>query len=1054
VLRRTALAAILALCVVIPAQAADSILLTWDPNPSEEQVLGYRVYVATQYGEYTQVYDVGTQTSFEYLNAVAGQQYFFAVAAYDILGYGPWSEMSGFSNAPPSLANPGEQRNAVGQPVALQLNGSDIYGEPVSYGLIGVLPPGLTLNESTGRVSGAATTAGFFDVTVTVTDGLLSTSQEFLWYIDESLPAVTITSPTTLATYSASGGSVTLGGTAGDDLGVVSVTWVNNRGGAGDALGTTNWTVPTVLLLPGENVITLTAHDTAGLTTAAVITVTSPGGPLPLVAITVPTAGPSYSTNADSLLLGGMANDSAGVTSVTWAIENGASGTAIVDAGQSFTTWFEPDEVPLMLGVNVITVTAWNALDQSGSSVLTVTRSHSPTLLNPGNRTSPEGSVVFLQLEGSDLDGDLLTYTAEGLPAGLTLNTASGEISGTVLYTAAGVWSATLGVSDNLSTTFASVIWTVPNTDRPPVVTNPGPLTSFPGVGVTMAAPAVDPDGDPMRFTAVNLPPGITINWLTGAISGTPTTLGVFSVVITASAGGETGQAFFSWSIVSPLPGKAVPVSPSGSIATTTPAFSWTADGTAAYYALSVSDASAGGLATVVWFTPSGAGCPLGGTCTVPAPRSLTSGLVSWAVITWNPYGYGPWSTTRTAVVEIGDAAVPTPVPGAPSGPIATRTPSYTWSAISNASWYQFSVSDALGVVREFWYSPSQACVSTSCSATPNVLLAIGPAQWTVRAWRTSGAGAWTAPRTFEATDSVPGTATLVSPLSPVTTVTPSFTWNAVLGTSYYLLRVIDRDNVTVDRWYLPAAVGCPLGAGTCVASPGVALKAGAATWRVLTWNGSGYGPWSAPRDFLVEIADSAALEPSAVSPTGTIVSANVPYQWTGVAGAISYRLSIQNNGGAPVYWWFTSAAAGCAATTECSAFPQAALLNGTAQWQVQAWTTTGYGPWSPPVALTVNIPAPPRPTLVSPSGTAGASPAFRWNAAASATLYYIRAYDPTGLRVDKWLTPSQVGCASGGMCTLNAGVTLTSGAGSWQVLAWNPSGYSPWSSTLAFVVP
>jgi hypothetical protein len=266
---------------------------------------------------------------------------------------------------------------------------------------------------------------------------------------------------------------------------------------------------------------------------------------------------------------------------------------------------------------------------------------------------------------------------------------------------------------------------------------------------------------------------------------------------------------------------------------------------------------------------------------------------------------------------------------------------------------------------------------------------------------------------------------------------------------------VTDRDNVTVDRWYLPAAAGCPLGTGTCIASPGIALKAGAATWRVLTWNGSGYGPWSATREFLVEIADATAAAPAAVSPTGAIVSTNIPYRWTAVAGAISYRLSIRNNGGAPLHWWYTPAAAGCDAMPECNAVPQVALLNGTAQWQVQVWTNSGYGPWSPPVDLTVNIPAPLAPTVVSPSGPAGSiSPPFRWNASATATLYYIRAFDPTGLRVDNWLTPSQVGCASGGVCTFNGGVTLRSGAGSWQVIAWNPTGYSPWSTTLAFVVP
>ena len=114
-----------------------------------------------------------------------------------------------------------------------------------------------------------------------------------------------------------------------------------------------------------------------------------------------------------------------------------------------------------------------------------------------------------------------------------------------------------------------------------------------------------------------------------------------------------------------------------------------------------------------------------------------------------------------------------------------------------------------------------------------------------------------------------------------------------------------------------------------------------------------------------------------------------------------------------------------------------------------------GYGPWSPAVPLAVSIGPPSAPTLVSPSGPAGStSPAFRWNASANATLFYIRVYDVNGLRIDRWLSPAEAGCASGGTCTLNSGVTLAHGAGSWQVIAWNPTAYSPWSSTVVFIVP
>jgi hypothetical protein len=966
VLRRTALAAVFVFCVALRTQAADSLTVEWDPNPPEEQVLGYLLYVGTTPGVFPEVFDVGAQTSFTYPNAVAGQEYFLAIVAYNILGTGPPSELTGFSNAPPSLANPGDQITSVGQAVTLQLNGSDLEAEPLSYSASG-LPPGLTIADA-GLISGAATAGGTYSVTVTASDGeLVSAPQIFVWAIDESLPTVAIASPTTQATYSTSMGTVALEGTASDDFGIASVTWVNNRGGSGTAAGTTAWSISLVRLMTGDNIISVTAHDLAGRTRTTAITVTSPGSSPPTVEITLPTPDPTYVTSSELLLLGGTASDEVGVTAVTWVNNRGGGGTAVINTSFPTTSpaW-HVSAILLLPGVNVVTVAAWNEAGQSGTAIVTV-----------------------------------------------TLN-------------------------------------------RAPVVANPGAKSSFQGVSLTLGMTAVDPDGDPVTsYSAVNLPPGLAINPSTGVVSGTPTTLGAFTVVITASDGSATGQASFSWSIASPLPGKATLVGPSGSIATTTPAFSWNADGLPTYYALSVSDASAG-TPTVVWYTPAAAGCPLGGTCTVAAPRSLATGLVSWKVITWNPFGYGPWSATMNTVVEVDDPSVPTPAPGGPSGPIATRTPTYTWNAISNATWYQLSVTDALGVVREFWYSPSQVCASTPCSVTPNVLLAIGPAQWKVRAWRASGAGVFTAPVTFEATDSAPGTATLISPLTPVTTVTPSFTWNAVLGTSYYLLRVMDRDNGTIDRWYLPAAVGCPLGTGICTASPGVPLKAGAATWKVLTWNGSGYGPWSATREFLVEIADPSAPTPAALSPTGSIVNTSVWYRWTAMAGAISYRLSIRNNGGAPNYSWYTPVTVDCiAATAECNANPQLSLINGTAEWQVQAWTTTGYGPWSSVVPLTINIPLPPAPTLISPGGQAGStSPPFQWNSSASATLYYISAYDPTGLRVDKWLTPSQAGCAGGGVCTLNAGVTLASGAGSWRVIAWNPTGYSRWSSALAFSVP
>jgi hypothetical protein len=65
--------------------------------------------------------------------------------------------------APPS------QTTVVGQPASVQITASDPSGLAVTYSAQG-LPPGLTIASATGLISGTATTAGTFQVTVTAQD--------------------------------------------------------------------------------------------------------------------------------------------------------------------------------------------------------------------------------------------------------------------------------------------------------------------------------------------------------------------------------------------------------------------------------------------------------------------------------------------------------------------------------------------------------------------------------------------------------------------------------------------------------------------------------------------------------------------------------------------------------------------------------------------------------------------------------------------------------------------------------------------------------------------
>ena len=84
-------------------------------------------------------------------------------------------------------------------------------------------------------------------------------------------------------------------------------------------------------------------------------------------------------------------------------------------------------------------------------------------LSNPGDQTTTEGVPVSLALAAQDASGRTLTFTASGLPAGLSINASSGLISGT---TPVGQGSSdsspvTVTVSDGLVSVSQTFNWAV-----------------------------------------------------------------------------------------------------------------------------------------------------------------------------------------------------------------------------------------------------------------------------------------------------------------------------------------------------------------------------------------------------------------------------------------------------------------------------------------------------------------------------------------------------------------------------------------------------------------
>jgi len=396
---------------------------------------------------------------------------------------------------------------------------------PASYGASG-LPTGLSVNTSTGAITGTPTGTSTASISSTIyaSNSSGTGGATLIFSMNPPMPVITN------ATVNASVG-VAFDYTIVASNGPTSFTATGLPPGLGIDSSTGAITgIPTATgTAPVTSTVALGATNAGGTGTGTLTLTVSRPDPVPVInsgtmvtgdygvafsyAITTSTLPAPTSYNATGLPTGLSINTSTGVI----------SGTTTVT------------------GTSAVTLSASNAWGTGTATLnLTINSASAPVIISA---TTASGNVGTSFSYAITTSGSVTTYSATGLPVGLTLNTSTGAITGTPI--AAGGSTVLLHATNSAGTGTTTMALTI----NPPAPVITSATTATGTFGIAINPYTITASNSPTSFGATGLPPGLFVDPSTGIITGTPTVTGTWTVTLSGTNAGGSGTANLTYAV-------------------------------------------------------------------------------------------------------------------------------------------------------------------------------------------------------------------------------------------------------------------------------------------------------------------------------------------------------------------------------------------------------------------------------------------------------------------------------------------------------------------------